>query len=307
MKDVAIIIINYNSNEFTKNCISSIIEKTSDLISYQIIVIDNSSLIEDFTVVKSFVEKLNNEKIQLIRNRINVGFGSGNMLGVQYANARYYAFINNDTLLKTDCLSGLSNYLNRNENIAVCVPQCFNDKDQYMETFDHFDSFGKIFFGRKIIELFNSKKYPNRKKRYKDPIQVQAVAGSFMFFRAKDFDAIGGFDTNLFLYYEEVDICERLYNLKKYAVLIPSEEYIHFVGGSTKKSLLIKKELLISLFYVLKKHSKYMVYYIFLFINILKYLFKSIFSFKYLPILLMLLRGCPLSDSLKQLQQIQKK
>ena len=305
MNDVAIIIINYNSNEFTKNCISSIIDKTSDLILYQIIVIDNSSLKEDFSEVNLFVENLNNENIQLVRSRINIGFGAGNMLGVQYANAKYYAFINNDTLLKTDCLSGLSKFLDRNENIAVCAPQCFNDKNQYMETFDHFDSFGKIIFGRKIIEFFNSEKYPNRKKRHKNPIKVQAVAGSFMFFRGKDFDVVGGFDTNLFLYYEEVDICERLYNLKKYAMLVPSEQYVHFVGGSTKKNLLIKKELLISLFYVLKKHSKYMVYYMFLFITLLKYLFKSIFNLKYTPIFLLLLRGCPLSDSLKLKQRIQ--
>ena len=48
MKDFAAIIINYNSSQFTANCIRSILDKTADTLNYEIIVVDNGSSKEDY-------------------------------------------------------------------------------------------------------------------------------------------------------------------------------------------------------------------------------------------------------------------
>ena len=100
--DISIILINYNSSEYTKKCISSIVEQTSKALSYQIIVVDNASEKEDFENLISFVEALHIDTIQVYRSRINTGFGGGNMYGVQFAKAKYYLFVNNDTLMIDD-------------------------------------------------------------------------------------------------------------------------------------------------------------------------------------------------------------
>ena len=68
---------------------------------------------------------------------------------------------------------------------------------------------------RPFLETFFPKIYLNRKIRYKTPTKVHYVQGSFMFIGSADFNEIGGFDTNLFLYYEESDISLRLLKLKK--------------------------------------------------------------------------------------------
>ena len=63
-----------------------------------------------------------------------------------------------------------------------------------------------------------------------------------MFVNARDFNDVGGFDTNIFLYYEETDLCIRLSKKGKYAYLIPDAEFIHYHGASTEqRSLTIKK------------------------------------------------------------------
>ncbi|MGB5359743.1 MAG: glycosyltransferase, partial [Eudoraea sp.] len=100
--DVAIIIINYNSSEFTQKCIQSVLENTTGTISYEIIVVDNASKNKDYEVLKNYISELKNTNISLYRSRINTGFGGGNMYGMQFANANYYLFLNNDTLLIKD-------------------------------------------------------------------------------------------------------------------------------------------------------------------------------------------------------------
>lgn len=306
MFDIAIILINYNSSKHTINCIQSIIENTSLKINYQIIITDNCSEKEDFLALKVFCENISFSNLQLHRSRINTGFGGGNMYGVQYANAKYYAFINNDTLFLNDCLSILKNALDENNNIGIAGAQAYKENRDFMISLDHFASPAREIIGRNFLEFINPKKYPKRKKQYSIPTKVNFIPGSFMFLRAVDFNEIGGFDTTIFLYYEETDLCLRLAKNSKYAYLIPDAKFIHFHGASTEKSIAIKKELKISLLYIMRKHYGYFGHKIVLTYLIVKYFISSILKPKNWPLFFLILTGGPLSKSLKIKQQIKK-
>ena len=84
--DLSFITINYNSSEFTIKLIESIKKFTT--LSYEIIIVDNASQQIDYELLKNYVS--DHQNIQLIKNRINSGFASGNMLGVNYASGEYY-------------------------------------------------------------------------------------------------------------------------------------------------------------------------------------------------------------------------
>ena len=306
MFDIAVILINYNSSEHSINCIRSIIEKTSKNIHYQIIITDNCSEKEDYLKLKSFCDEANLLNIELHRSNINSGFGGGNMFGVQFANAKYLAFLNNDTLLKNDCLSILKNALENNPNIGIAGAQAYKENGDFMISLDHFASPAREIIGRSFLESINSKKYPKRKKLYRNPLQVNFVPGSFMFVRANDFYEVGGFDTTIFLYYEETDLCIRLAKKSKFAYLIPEAEFIHFHGVSTGKSLAIKKELKISLLYIMRKHYGFFGHKIVMAFLIVKYFFSSILKPKNWSLFFLILTGAPLSKSLKTKQKIVK-
>ncbi|MFL1013390.1 glycosyltransferase family 2 protein [Flavisericum labens] len=306
MNDISAVIINYNSSSFTINCIKSILTNTSDEISFEIIVVDNASTIKDFQTLKVAIDTLNLSNLKLIRSRYNTGFGGGNMYGVQYANGKHYAFINNDTILQNDCLSIILQFFKKNNNAAICCPQQYNEHNEVQKSFDHFLSLKRELFGRTLLEKTNPKKYPKRQKIYKTPLKVQSVPGSFLVVKAQQFHKVGGFDTNIFLYYEETDLSYRISKNSENgdSYLVPEAKFTHFKGQSTEKSFAIKKELKISLLYVLRKNSGYLAYQILRWWLTLKFLLKSLIKPKSFPLFILFLRGAPISVSLKQKQVI---
>lgn len=301
--DIAVVIINYNSSSYTINCVKSIIEKTDKNTSFQLVIVDNASQKIDYESLKTYTDSLGSNSI-LIKSKINTGFGGGNMLGVNHCQAKYISFVNNDTIFQNDCLNKLKVFMDSNSKIGVCGPQAFKENGELLSTIDHFASLPREIIGRWFLERINNKKYPARKKLYTQPIKAQFVAGSFMFFRTSDFNEIGGFDTNIFLYYEETDLCKRLLKIGKTAFLLPQAKFTHFHGASTKKSIDIKIELKISLLYVIRKHYGLFQYWILLLYFQVRFFFSALIKPKYFKLWFVLIAQAPLSSSLKSKQKI---
>lgn len=298
MKDISVIIINYNTSKYTLDCIQSVINFTNPKISYNIIVIDNNSELADYNYLKEHFPE--NNAIQLHRSIINTGFGGGNMFGTQFTKSKYILFLNNDAMLKTDCLSSLFNYMETNKKIGVCGAQNYDEHNNFVISFDHNKGIRKLIFGRSFLEKIFPKNYPKRKKEYTEPVVVNFVNGAFMFFKTEAFIKVGGFDTNIFLYFEEMDICYRLKKEGYSSVLVPEAKILHYQGVSTGTSKTISKEGFISHLYVTKKNYSFAKY---LFIKSY-YCFTFIIKPKKWFLLKLALKGGPISSSLKQKQSI---
>ena len=52
MIDVSCILINFNTSQYTINCVQSIIENTDNDVSYEIIIVDNASIYQDYEKLK---------------------------------------------------------------------------------------------------------------------------------------------------------------------------------------------------------------------------------------------------------------
>lgn len=63
------------------------------------------------------------------------------------------------------------------------------------------------------------------------------VAGMFMLFRAEDYRAMGGFDERFFLYYEDVDLCARLWTAGGRVLACPRAEVVHDARRASRRSL----------------------------------------------------------------------
>tara|TARA_B110000259_G_C14012513_1_gene400119 strand:+ start:1506 stop:2426 length:921 start_codon:yes stop_codon:yes gene_type:complete len=253
MLDVSVILINYNTSKYTLESIEKVREHTNTKISYKIVVVDNCSETTDFQyLLKNFPK---HEDISLHKTTKNLGFGGGNMYGADFvSNSKYSLFLNNDAMLLNDCLSILVTYMEKNPNVGVCTAQNYNEHLEFVPSFDHNKGLRRLLFGRGFLEKTNPKKYPKQLKEYKNPLVVNWVNGAFLFFRTEAFNEVNGFDTNIFLYWEEMDICHRLKKKRYQSTLVPEAKILHYQGLSTGTFKAISKEAYISYLYVIKKN-----------------------------------------------------
>ena len=304
MINVSFITINYNSSEYTIKLVESIIANSSNF-SYEIIVIDNASSNDDFYNLKKYLDKKSN--IKVIRNSINSGFASGNMLGVNYASGKYYFFINNDCSLLNNTAKILKEFLDNNEDVALVTAKVLDDKKSFSSSYKQFPHVVKQLFGNSIQRFFSKNKFPSNKIKLDKNSQVEVVSGSCMFFRADTFCDIGGFDTIFFLYCEEEDISKRVWDIGKKVYFIPEAEVYHKSGGSTTQSILMEREFYISYYHLLNKHFN-LLERILLKIALFFKLFFRIFKKKNgLTIFLSMIKGFSKKESLRYKQKLIKK
>ncbi len=301
-KDIAFIIINFNTSHFTLDCVHSIIAKTPEHISYQIIIVDNNSRVEEYEKLIYLREM---PQVILFRSRVNGGFSLGNMMGVQFANARYYYFLNNDTILLNEVPQILMEFMDNHPDVGICSGQMYDKDGQHYLNFNYFPGLGLKLFGVGFMRIFGE--YPHRRKIYDKPLKVDLVNGSSMFVRAEVFDKIGGFDTNLFLYCEEEDIARRFKAQGYSCWLVPAARYQHFISQSTnpdgKINFPLLKEFYISYLYYFRKHhswlyTKAMQLYLF---------FKFLKKPRYWKMVPFIASGAPMKESLRHRQSLGKR
>lgn len=266
--NLSIIILNYNTASLTLRCIDTIHEFPPSE-SYEVIVVDNHSKPDDFGLLEQNIEK---RDFTLFRTDFNCGFGVGNMAGAHLAKGKYLCFINSDVELMEDCMTPLCKFLEENPDVGCVTPQQYNKNKKPVPSFNHPPGIRHEILGKKFLETFFQKKYPKRKGIvYDNPFSAAQINGVFMLFPRKVFFEIGGFDTNIFLFYEEIDVCLRLHAHNFKSMVIPQYKFLHLHGESTKQlQSHIQKELYISKLYTYKKHRLPLLYFFYKWINFLK-------------------------------------
>ncbi|MFK7834115.1 MAG: glycosyltransferase family 2 protein [Winogradskyella sp.] len=267
--DISIIIINFNSANYTINCIESIYKYTKEL-SFEIIVVDNHSSAEDQQTLQDFLE---NKPIIFLKSKLNLGFGGGNHFGYQFAKGEHFAFINNDAELTENSLLKLLNYSKDNNHVGVLgLHQINKDKERFKYSYRQFIDLKYHLLSQQKPQKYYAAK---TKSDLTSPFKVDLVSGAFMFFKKEAYERCGGFDPNIFLFYEEMDICLRLKKNGYDTVFYPNSTFIHYMGKSST-NVKIKNEFTISYLYVIQKNYSYFYYRVLRLILLLKYGFKSI-------------------------------
>lgn len=303
--DVAVILINYNSSDYTIDCINSVFQQTDSRLRYGIVIIDNASAADDYhNLVKRLSELDQQLPLQLFRSRINTGFSGGNMLGLQFISAKYYFFLNNDCQLQNDCLNILHDFCEQQPTVALCSPQLYHENGEHQPCFAYFPYLSTKLFGLGILRFSYGKRFIQRKALYHEPVRVDVISGSQMFVRADVFHALGGFDTTFFLYCEEEDIALRVFRQGYLSYLVPAAKNIHKGGASTTASLDIKKEFYISFFYFYRKHFGFARQQLLKVILLLRLLRKSFTQSQNLQLCWFIACGAHLKHSIRHSQKI---
>lgn len=299
MKDISVIILNYNSGDYTVKCAESILEKTSSELNYEIIIVDNNSKNDEYEKIKHLD---NHENISVYRSKINLGFSGGNMFGYQFADAKYIFFLNNDCELVNDNLAILYDFMEKNPKTGLCAGQMYDADLKLMKSINYLPSLSLKVLGNSTMRLFKPENYPKMNLEYSKPLKVESLAGAAMFFRDKAFCEIGAFDLNYFIYCEEEDLGMKLKFADYQVHLIPEAKYIHYLSKSTGLNYKAEREFYISLMYFYRKYNnspKYLALKFFYFIKLARKFYKDA---KFLKLAFLALAGGPQKYSLRHEQ-----
>lgn len=276
--EVSIVLVNYNTAELTALCIDSIFKHTKGC-SFEVILVDNNS--SDGS--KEIFSK--DERIQYIYNDSNCGFGAANNIGAMCASGKYLFFLNTDTLLIEDAITTLASYMGAHTDVVVCGGNLLSRDHLPTSSFERI--FPSIWY--ELNELFL--RIPgfllfgkNQKYNYSSkPLKVAYVSGADLMIRRKDFSDLKGFDSNIFMYVDETELCMRASKIGS-IVNVPSCRIIHYGGQSNKNSSSISNRWKLevqghSLDYVLHKYHTKQYLRIFSVINFFVIILKRLFFF----------------------------
>lgn len=243
---VSVIIVNYNTLSLTRNCINSIYEKTSNL-SFEIILVDNASTDGS----KEYFEKDN--RITYIYSLENLGFGRANNLGVKIAKGKNIFFLNSDTVLKNNAIKILSDFLDANENVAICGGNLFDRNNK--PTHSYLMYFPSVYYelnGAFLKVLDRIRFGKSREFNFSGkPKDVAYVTGADLMMKRSVIDKYGAFDPRFFMYFEETEMCCRIKRAGFKIMSVPEAEIFHFQGASTTKVISdIKIDSFITYFYL---------------------------------------------------------
>lgn len=229
---LSIIIVNWNAGDQLRTCIASIALAGAGMSRpIEVIVVDNASTDDSVRGVDHF-----NLSVQLIANAANRGFAAACNQGASEAHGEYLLFLNPDTRLFGDSLTGPLDFMVRPENatIGICGIRLVDESASMSTCAARFPSL-RVLSG---VILGLAKPFPRMcpphlmtSRELNASQVVDQVIGAYFLIRRDVFDRCGGFDERFFVYFEEVDLSLRAKHLGYSSYFLSEVSAFHKGGG----------------------------------------------------------------------------
>lgn len=159
--------------------------------------------------------------VKVIRNQTRLGFAENHNQAFKQTAAPYFCVMNPDIRLQENPFPALLNCM-ENSKVGLVAPMVVGAAGQIEDNARRFPTPQKI-----LCKAFGKCKGSDYLIGTEN-IYPDWVAGMFMLFRREVYDLAGGFDERYFLYYEDVDLCDRLRQSGYEIVLCPKTRVMHF-------------------------------------------------------------------------------
>ena len=224
MKEIAVVILNWNGIELLKKFIPNTINNSKQANIY---VIDNSSTDKSVDFLK-----INYSNIKVIELDKNYGFAEAYNIGLKGIDEEIYCLLNNDIEVSENWLDPIIKEFNDNKtSIVQPIILDYNNKEkfEYAGAAGGFiDKYGYPFCRGRIINSIE-----DNINQYNDS-KIFWATGACFFVRRSVFNKLNGFDDYFFAHQEEIDFCWRAYNHNYSCKSITSSKVFH-IGAYTIK------------------------------------------------------------------------
>jgi N-acetylglucosaminyl-diphospho-decaprenol L-rhamnosyltransferase len=238
--DVAIVTVTYNCADF----IEEFLEAVSDTLRRQdpasvLVVVDNQSTDATVDKARDYIERNQlQDQIFLRPQQENWGFGTGCNIGAEAAEhlkPRYFWFLNPDTRVFPDTGKELKRFFETEPTADFVGSQLVNGDGEARPSAFRFPSYVSEFCRAIRLGLLDR---VCQRGQLAMPVTDQPhpadwLTGASFMVKRDVFDALEGFDTRFFLYFEEVDLFYRARQEGYNCWINPNSKVYHFAGAST--------------------------------------------------------------------------
>jgi N-acetylglucosaminyl-diphospho-decaprenol L-rhamnosyltransferase len=230
--DLSIIIVNWNSADYLRQCLRSIQETVKNL-KYEVIVIDNASYDGSEALIRKEYPSA-----MFIQSNENLGFARANNEAFRASSGGTLLFLNPDTEVLGDTIEVLHGQL-KTLHQAGAVGCTLLNTDRTVQT-SCIQSFPTVFNQALDLELLRQR-YPKlqmwgMQALYSDsatPAVVEVISGACLMVRRDVFESVGMFSTDYFMYTEDIDLCYKIQAAGYKAYYVKEARGIHHGGKSS--------------------------------------------------------------------------
>lgn len=227
--DLSIIIVSFNTQELLKKCLMSLMVNGKWLmVNSEVIVVDNASKDSSSEMVKKEFPK-----VKLIVNEHNLGFATANDQGIKASKGEGVFLLNSDTEVKPGALEKLVEFIQIHSEVGVVGARLLNPDGSIQSSVYHFPT---IWRAIKEYWLGQKGEYDKYAPAENEPMEVEAVTGAAMLIPRRTIEKIGLLDERYFMYFEDLDYCQRVKQAGLKVYYLPEAEILHRHGQSASKS-----------------------------------------------------------------------
>ena len=226
---VSAVVVTWNSADLLPACLNSLGREAG----LELVVVDNAST--DGT--PELAARLW-PGAKVIRNHSNRGFTRANNQGVRAAAGDRLLLINVDARLGPGALAAMSATLDAEPRTGVVGPRLtYGDGSFQRWTAGRFPGLVAAL----VYFLFLERLLPSRFSRFslylgrdvREPFVPDWVSSACMLVRRQAYEAVGGMDESVFVYMDDVDLCQRLRDAGWLTSYCPAAGVTHLMGQSS--------------------------------------------------------------------------
>ncbi|MBE0540481.1 MAG: glycosyltransferase family 2 protein [Verrucomicrobia bacterium] len=233
--DLSVIIVNWNSREYLRKCVASIVAQTHGL-EYEIIVIDSASYDGSDQMLRDEYPQ-----VRFIQSRENLGFARANNQAYAISRGEYLLFLNPDTEVVGPAINVLHSALK-------CLPDAGAVGGKLLNTDGTLQTSCVQAFPSILNQLLNVEAFRRLTPRARlwgmravfesngKPSKVEMISGACLMMRRSVFERVGRFSPDYFMYAEDVDLCYKARQAGFTNYYLGDAVVVHHGGGSSQQA-----------------------------------------------------------------------
>jgi GT2 family glycosyltransferase len=248
---MAVVVVSFNTRDVLARCLHSVTAASP----FETVVVDNGSSDGSADLVRARFPA-----VRLIMNGENLGYGGAANKGIAECSAPGVLLLNSDTLIAPNALDVLGAYLAERPRVAVLGPRLVKPDGSLQRSAFSYPSVADTLLGETGMHLILRRVPLLRERLYRTWSHTAArrapwVVGAALAMRRDAFQRVGGFDEAYFMYWEEVDLCQRLEREGFETHFAPVTTVVHVGEASTGRSIASMRQRLLSQRRFLLQHA----------------------------------------------------